>query len=125
MTEILIKTVNLKKYFEISNNGIFSKNSKKGTVKAVDDINLEIRKGKTVSLVGESGCGKSTLGRTMINLISPTDGEVIFKGKNIYKLSKIEEKEFRKDVSIIFQDPYASLNPRMRVKDIIGEPLLT
>src|SRR5665648_80407 len=124
MTEILIKTVNLKKYFEISNNGIFSNNSKRGTVKAVDDINLEIRKGKTVSLVGESGCGKSTLGRTMINLIPPSEGKVFYKGKNIFELSKSEERDFRKDVSIIFQDPYASLNPRMKVKDIIGEPLL-
>lgn len=98
---------------------------KKGTVKAVDDIDLVIPKGKTISLVGESGCGKSTLGRTIINLIPATDGETLFKGKNIYDLSKEEELEFRKEVSIIFQDPYASLNPRMKVKDIIGEPLLT
>jgi oligopeptide/dipeptide ABC transporter ATP-binding protein len=125
MNDILMKTKNLKKYFEIGSNSIFSKNGKKGTVKAVDDIDLVIPKGKTISLVGESGCGKSTLGRTIINLIPATDGETLFKGKNIYDLSKEEELEFRKEVSIIFQDPYASLNPRMKVKDIIGEPLLT
>lgn len=125
MNEILMETKNLKKYFEIESNSIFSKKGKKGTVKAVDDINLVIPKGKTISLVGESGCGKSTLGRSIINLIPATDGQTLFKGKNIYNLSKEEEVEFRKEVSIIFQDPYASLNPRMKVKDIIGEPLLT
>lgn len=125
MNEILMETKNLKKYFEIESNSIFSKKGKKGTVKAVDDIDLVIPKGKTISLVGESGCGKSTLGRSIINLIPATDGQTLFKGKNIYNLSKKEEAEFRKEVSIIFQDPYASLNPRMKVKDIIGEPLLT
>jgi oligopeptide/dipeptide ABC transporter ATP-binding protein len=125
MNNILMETKNLKKYFEIGSNSIFSKKGKKGTVKAVDDIDLVIPNGKTISLVGESGCGKSTLGRTIINLIPATDGETLFKGKNIYNLSKEEELEFRKEVSIIFQDPYASLNPRMKVKDIIGEPLLT
>lgn len=125
MSEILLKTNNLKKYFEISNNTMFHFKNIKGTIKAVDSINLELVKGKTISLVGESGCGKSTLGRTIINLISPTSGETYFNGKNIYSLSKKEEKAFRKDVSIIFQDPYASLNPRMKVKDIIAEPLLT
>lgn len=125
MSEVLLKAVNLKKYFEISNNTMFSSKNTKATVKAVDNINIELEKGKTISLVGESGCGKSTLGRTLINLIPPTSGEVFFKGKNIYEFSKKEEKEFRKEVSIIFQDPYASLNPRMKVKDIIGEPLLT
>lgn len=124
MIDILLEAKNLKKHFEVSTNSLFG-GKKKGTVKAVDEIDLEIPAGKTVSLVGESGCGKSTLGRTIINLISPSAGEVIFDGKNIYGLSKKEEKEFRKNISIIFQDPYASLNPRMKVKDIIGEPLLT
>ena len=125
MSEILLRAVNLKKYFRISNSILFNSGNSKATVKAVDDINLEIEKGKTISLVGESGCGKSTLGRTLINLIRPTSGEVFFKGKNIYNFSAKEEKTFRKSVSIIFQDPYASLNPRMKAKDIIGEPLLT
>jgi oligopeptide/dipeptide ABC transporter ATP-binding protein len=125
MNEILMETKNLKKYFEIENKSIFGKKGNKGTVKAVDDIDLVIPKGKTISLVGESGCGKSTLGRAIINLIPATEGETLFKGNNIYNLSKDEELEFRKEVSIIFQDPYASLNPRMKVKDIIGEPLLT
>ncbi|MBF4693266.1 ABC transporter ATP-binding protein [Fusibacter ferrireducens] len=125
MSEILLSAKNLKKYYQVSNNTLFSSNANKGIVKAVDDITLDIPKGKTLSLVGESGCGKSTLGRTLINLIDPTSGEVLFNGKNIHAFNAQEEKAFRKSVSIIFQDPYASLNPRMKVKDLIGEPLLT
>lgn len=125
MSEILLSAKHLKKYYQISSSTLFSSNANKGIVKAVDDITLDIPKGKTISLVGESGCGKSTLGRTLINLIDPTEGEVLFNGKNIYAFNAQEEKAFRKSVSIIFQDPYASLNPRMKVKDLIGEPLLT
>lgn len=124
MSDILLQTNDLKKYFEVKNSFSSSK-TKKGTVKAVDNININIMKGTTTALVGESGCGKSTLGRTIINLIKPSSGEVLFNGKNIYDLSNDEEATFRKETSIIFQDPYASLNPRMKVRDIIGEPLLT
>ncbi|MCH1624693.1 ATP-binding cassette domain-containing protein [Fredinandcohnia sp. SECRCQ15] len=103
----------VKKYF-LSNNR---------AVKAVDDFNLVIAKGETVGLVGESGCGKSTVGKTIIRLLEPTAGEVYFEGTNIYKLSHTKLKELRKDVQIVFQDPYASLNPRMKIEDIVGEPL--
>ncbi|MFS0863347.1 ABC transporter ATP-binding protein [Fredinandcohnia sp. 179-A 10B2 NHS] len=92
-------------------------------VKAVNNINLSINKGETVGLVGESGCGKSTVGKTIIRLLEPTEGEVLFEGRNIYNFNSRDLKELRKHVQIIFQDPYASLNPRMKVEDIIGEPL--
>jgi len=123
--DILIRTKGLKKYFEVSSHGVFSKHDGLEVVKAVDDISIDIPKGKTIALVGESGCGKSTLGRLLVNLINPTEGETLYNDNNIYTLKGTSEKAFRKDVSIIFQDPYTSLNPRMKVKDIIGEPLLT
>ena len=125
MRDVLISTKGLKKYFEVSSHGIFSKNDGLEVVKAVDDISIDILKGKTIALVGESGCGKSTLGRLLVHLIDPTEGEAIYDNRNIFTLKGEAEKTFRKDVSIIFQDPYSSLNPRMKVKDIIGEPLLT
>src|SRR5258706_4655738 len=95
----------------------------KGAVKAVDGVNLTINEGETVGLVGESGCGKSTLGRTILRLIEPTSGEVIFQDKNLLTLSQRELRDTRRQMQIIFQDPYASLNPRMRVGDIVGEGL--
>lgn len=109
----LLEVKNVKKYFSIQ----------KKPLKAVDDLNLIINKGETVGLVGESGCGKSTAGKTIIRLMEPTAGEVLFEGKNIYDFNPREMKQLRKDVQIIFQDPYASLNPRMKIEDIIGEPL--
>jgi oligopeptide transport system ATP-binding protein len=110
----LVQVKNLSKYFQVS---------RTATLKAVDDVSFEIYKGETVSLVGESGCGKSTTGRCMIRLYTPTKGEVIYDGKDITKLSKQEQKEFCKKVQMIFQNPYASLNPRMTVKEIVGEGL--
>ena len=110
----LVQVKNLCKYFQVS---------RTGTLKAVDDVSFDINKGETVSLVGESGCGKSTTGRCMIRLYEPTKGQVIYDGKDLTKLSKEEQKEFCKKVQMIFQNPYASLNPRMTVKEIVGEGL--
>lgn len=110
---VLVETKNLKKYFK----------SGAGMVHAVDDITFQIKEGETVGLVGESGCGKSTLGRTLIHLNESTDGKILFQGNDVTKLNKREMKKFRKDVQMIFQDPYSSLDPRQTVADIITEPL--
>ena len=116
----LIEVKNLKKYFT-KKSGLLKKELKE--VKAVDDVSFYIKKGETLGLVGESGCGKSTLGRTLIRLYDVTDGEILFDGEDISKKSEKELKNFRKRTQTIFQDPYASLNPNMTVKDIIREPL--
>ena len=113
----LVKLVNVKKYFP-SSSGL-----KSHVVKAVDGISLEIRKGETLGLVGESGCGKSTLGRAVLRLFDITSGNVYFNGKDIYSLSRTELLRTRKHMQIIFQDPLASLNPRLRVQEIVAEPL--
>ena len=109
--QVLIETRNLKKYFP----------HKLGQVHAVDDVNLMIREGETLGVVGESGCGKSTLGRTVIGLHEPTGGKVLFKGRDISKMKKHDPD--RKRMSMIFQDPYSSLNPRMCVADLIADPM--
>jgi oligopeptide transport system ATP-binding protein len=116
----LLEIRNLKKHFPVGE-GLFSRN--KGAVKAVDGVNLAVNEGETLGLVGESGCGKSTLGRTILRLIEPTGGEVFFQGKNLLAMSQRELRDMRREMQIIFQDPYASLNPRMRVGDIVGEGL--
>ncbi len=116
----LLEIRNLKKHFPVGD-GMFSRH--KGVVKAVDGVNLTVNEGETLGLVGESGCGKSTLGRALLRLIEPTSGEVIFHGKNLLTLSQRELRDMRREMQIIFQDPYASLNPRMRVGDIVGEGL--
>ena len=118
--EILLEVRNLKKYFPI-HKGVFG--SRKTHVQAVDDISFQIYKGETLGLVGESGCGKSTAGRTIIRLYDATEGEIIFDGAEIGKMTEHELKPFRKRMQMIFQDPYASLNARMTVGDIIGEPI--
>src|SRR5574341_1228275 len=116
----LLEIRDLRKHFPVGE-GLFSRN--KGAVKAVDGVNLAINEGETVGLVGESGCGKSTLGRTILRLIEPTSGEVIFQGKNLLAMPQRELRDMRRQMQIIFQDPYASLNPRMRIGDIVGEGL--
>src|SRR5216117_1619370 len=116
----LLEIRNLKKHFPVGE-GLFSRN--KGAVKAVDGVSLTVEEGETLGIVGESGCGKSTLGRTILRLVEPTSGEVIFQGKNLLSLSQRDLRDMRRQMQIIFQDPYASLNPRMRVGDIVGEGL--
>ena len=119
-TDNLLEVRNLKKYFPIRG-GIFSRVV--ANVKAVEDVSFGIRRGEVVGLVGESGSGKTTAGRSILRLIEPTDGEIIFDGVDIAKLPKSQMREYRKQMQIIFQDPFASLNPRMTVGDIIGEAL--
>lgn len=111
--KILVSARKLTKTFKVKN----------GTVKAVGGVDLDIYKGETLALVGESGCGKSTLGRLLLRLIEPTSGEVIFDGKNITAMKTREMRQVRREMQIVFQDPYSSIDPRFSVKRIIGEPL--
>lgn len=120
MSEVLVRVENLSKHFPIKG-GLFSREV--ASVKAVSDVTLEIKKGETLGLVGESGCGKSTLGRCVIRLLEPTSGKIFFKGKDVTKTKGEELRALRRSMQIIFQDPYASLNPRMTVGSIIAEPL--
>ncbi|EOR22504.1 ABC transporter ATP-binding protein [Niallia nealsonii AAU1] len=120
--EVLLEVRNLKKYFPIKE-GLFGKKEGK-QVKAVDDVSFQVYKGETLGIVGESGCGKSTTGRSIIRLLEPSNGEVYFQGKNIAMLNKEKMRLLRKDLQIIFQDPFASLNPRLKVGEIIEEPLI-
>ncbi len=113
MSQPLIQTIHLKKYF----------NTPHGKLHAVDDVNLSINEGETLGVVGESGCGKSTLGRVLLRLIDATEGQVLFEGNDILQYKQKQIKELRSRMQIIFQDPYASLNPRMTVSEIIAEPI--
>lgn len=119
--ETLVEVRDLVKHFPIRQGIIFSKQV--GAVQAVDGVTFDILKGETLGLVGESGCGKTTTGRLILRLLEATSGEIYFDGKNIPALPKDDLRELRKDMQIIFQDPYGSLNPRMTVGDIVGEPL--
>ena len=114
MANKIIEVKNAKKYF----------NTKKGLLHAVDDVSFIINEGETLGLVGESGCGKSTTGRVALRLLDATAGEVFYEGEDIMKMSNKEMREMRKKMQIVFQDPYASLNPRMSVSEIIAEPLI-
>ncbi len=117
---VLLSVKNLKKDFKINK----TKTSSNKILKAVDNVSFDILKGESFGLVGESGCGKSTLGRTILHLLKPTGGRIVFDGTDMDTLSKREFKSIRKDMQIIFQDPSASLNPRKRIVDIIKEPML-
>lgn len=117
----ILEVKRLRKYFPITKGFIFQRQV--GAVKAVDDVSFFIRKGETLGLVGESGCGKTTTGRVILRLMEPTSGEAYFEGRNIFTLGKEDLRRMRRNMQIIFQDPYSSLNPRMTVGDIIGEPL--
>jgi len=116
----IVKTENIKKYFPVKS-GVFS--SVKSYVKAVDGVDLDIVEGETLGVLGESGCGKTTLGKTILKLYDPTEGRIFFDGRDITPLGSRELRPLRRDMQIIFQDPYGSLNPRMKVEDIIGEGL--
>ncbi len=122
MTEPLLQVVNLKKHFPIKS-GILQHTV--GQVRAVDGVSFAVNEGETFGLVGESGCGKSTTGRAILRLIEPTDGSVIFDGKEITTLSRANMKKMRGQMQIVFQDPYASLNPRFTIRQTLEEPLIT
>ena len=113
MSKEILKVSNLKKYFK----------TPKGMLHAVDDINFSLDEGKTLGVVGESGCGKSTLGRTILRLLEPTSGSVFFEDSDIAKLNAGEMRKLRQKMQIIFQDPFASLNPRRTVASLIGNPM--
>ncbi|MEN9824661.1 MAG: hypothetical protein RI953_406 [Pseudomonadota bacterium] len=115
----LLEVKHLQKYFPVQG-GFLGRTV--GRVHAVDDVSFQVQRGKTLGLVGESGCGKSTLGRTLLRLTDPSGGEIRYEGKDIAKLSSSEMRALRKDLQIIFQDPFASLNPRMSIREILSEP---
>lgn len=132
MSNILLKTIDLKVHFQLPKTSIFDRTG--STVKAVDGVSFEVKKGETLGLVGESGCGKSTLGRAILQLIRPTSGVVDFEGKDLTKMWRKglgtwkpneELRRMRQRMQIIFQDPYSALNPRMTVEEIVSEPLTT
>lgn len=119
--KVILEVKGLKKYFPIKG-GVIARTVQE--VKAIEGVNFSIKEGETLGLVGESGCGKTTVGRTILRLIEPTAGEILFNGEDIMCCNRQRIRELRQDMQIVFQDPYSSLNPRMLVKDIIAEPML-
>ena len=112
--EVLLSVKHLKKYFNVGKNAV---------LKAVDDVSFDIYKGETLGMVGESGCGKTTCGRTCIGLYDRTDGQVLYKGKDVHRMPRKDLQHFKKEVQMVFQDPYGSLDPRMTVAEIVAEGL--
>lgn len=121
MGDALLAVKDLKKHFPVTG-GLFQR--RLGNIKAVDGVDLTVEEGQSFGLVGESGSGKTTVGKTILRLIEPTDGEIVFEGRDLCRLSESEMRHLRAEMQMIFQDPYSSLNPRMTVKRIVGEPLL-
>ncbi len=119
--DILVEVRNLKKHFPVTKGAVFRRHV--ADVKAVDDVSFTIGKGEVLGLVGESGCGKTTVARCILKLVTPTDGTILFDGDDTDDLDKQGTIKFRRRVQAIFQDPYSSLNPRMKVRDIVGEPI--
>ncbi len=120
--EVLLEARGLKKHFPVSKGLLLSKVT--GWIKAVDGVSFEVRKGETLGVVGESGCGKSTTAKMVLMLEQPTEGSILFQGRDISKIDSGQRKEYRSSVQAVFQDPWSSLNPRMRVRDIIAEPMV-
>ncbi|HKY53723.1 MAG TPA: ATP-binding cassette domain-containing protein, partial [Anaerolineales bacterium] len=121
MTEdFILEVKNLKKYFQAGRPGWFSRNDK--VIHAVDDVDLQLRRGEVIALVGESGCGKSTLSLTLMGLVTATEGNIFFEGKDITHIDETERKKVRQRIQMVFQDPYGSLNPTQTIEEIVTEP---
>ena len=118
----LLEVRNLKKYFPVTKGLLLSRTT--GYLKAVDGISFRVERGKTLGIVGESGCGKSTTAKLLLMLEEPTEGSILFEGEDIHQANSAQRKEYRSSVQAVFQDPWSSLNPRMRVKDLVGEPMV-
>ncbi len=120
--QVVLEARNLKKHFPVTKGLLFSKIT--GWIKAVDGVSFEVRVGETLGLVGESGCGKSTTAKMLLMLEEPTEGNILFEGEDVYQISKSQRSGYRSSVQAVFQDPWSSLNPRMRVRDLIAEPMV-
>ena len=120
--QVVLEARDLKKHFPVTKGLLISKVT--GWIKAVDGVSFEVRVGETLGLVGESGCGKSTTAKMLLMLEEPTDGTILFEGQNVQETTKAQRKEYRSSVQAVFQDPWSSLNPRMRVRDLVAEPMV-